>query len=805
MSLIKITILCLASVDCGLSQNHIHGTVTDIETGEPLSYANIYIENTYIGTTSNKDGDFSLKIKHVPSTIIVSYIGYRTRRILIDEEGQHRLDVQLNPIVLELGVVVVTADQEDPAIGIMKKVIANKINWKRKLKSYRAKAYTRTKIENDTSIVSISESVSRLYWDQEKGAREEFIAKKSSKQMPYLTELNVGSKNIVNFSDDDVSLLNHAFMGPTHPRALNLYDFKLKGERPLDNKIVYDIQIRPKSRLQPLFIGRISVLDEDFVVIDVDLKNSGNMCFSEMLKYFYGSYRQQFSNFGRAFWLPIHSRVEEAFEVDMGLMAFPRAIFNKISRISNYEVNVDVAEAIARLDTASAPSISALRKNILAFDDFEKIPLRVREQAAYRHPDTTMTLMKSFRPTGLLARYMIGKEDEIEASLREHSDYSVIRPSTHWGFQAWYNRVEGLNVGLKMKRDISGNFQLAITGGYQTHLKKGYYDAELKYFLNLKDKSKFIFARYYDQTDTRYRSTHYSQMVTSILPLLGVYDYFDYFSNKKLSAGFRYGVRNTEMGIELSHENHSSISNKTDWSLLGKNKTQRPNPSIDKGRLNTIKLQFDYDETLTIPTIAKTGLFTYNKVSFQIEHASKNLGSDFHFTRYTFMYDYALKTFFRRRSDWNCLRTRVEASTHTGEIPLQRFSIIDGSLFSYTLFGIFKTRVKKPLEGEKKLAFFWEYNFKSIPFELLRLKYFTRAKWEFLVHGALGRTWIDESQLQSIRNSFHPNYLDQWHHELGLSLRMKFTFMALRLDVTRNLNTNRDYLGFSLNLIGMEF
>ena len=430
-----IVISYFAFLGSGFSQNRFYGTVTDGETGEPLSYANIYIQGTYIGTTSNANGDFSLEVREVPSTLVVSYIGYRSRKILIEKSGQNRLDVSLIPIVLELPGIVVTADQQDPAIGIMKKVIANKIKWKKKLMSYRAKAYTRTKVENDSSIVSMSESVSRLYWDQEKGSNEEFVAKKSSKRMPYLTELNVGSRNIINFSDDDISLMTHAFVGPTHPDALRFYDFELTGERSLNNKIVYDIRVRPKSRLQPLFAGRIAVLDEDFVMIEVDLRNSGNLSFSEMLKYFHGNYKQQFSNFGREFWLPIDSRVEEAFVVNMGLIVFPQAIYKKISRISDYEINVDVTEDIARIDTMSSPSSSDLLKNTSAFDDFEKVPLTPREQEAYSHPDTTMTLIKSFKPTGLLARYMIGKEDEIEASLREHSGYSVIRSSTHWGFQ----------------------------------------------------------------------------------------------------------------------------------------------------------------------------------------------------------------------------------------------------------------------------------------------------------------------------------------------------------------------------------
>jgi len=511
----------------------IHGIIKDAETNKPLPNANIYIKDTYIGTISNQDGHYKLEIPKVPSEIIVSYIGYETRTILIEDSGNQELNIFLEPIAIKLQGVIVYSDQEDPAIAIMKKVIANKIKRKKKLKSYQAKAYTRTKVENDTSIVSMSESVSRLYWNSEIGSREEFIAKKSSKRMSYLTELNVGSKNIYNFYADNIQLINYKFVGPTHPDAFKYYNFELNGERNLNNKIVFDILVKPKSKLQPLFSGRISVLDEDYAMIDVDLKNSGSMSFFTMLKYFHGNYQQQFNNFGKEFWLPIDSRIEETFEVDMGLIAFPRAILNKISRVSNYEINIDVTNEIARLDTTTTSSSNILN-NDRAFKNFERVPLTSREQEAYSNPDTTMTLIKSFPPRGILAPYFKSKEKDLEIALSEQGGYSPIQSNTDFGIQGWYNRVEGLNLGIKYNYRFYDHYLLAAIGGYQTYSKKFYYEAQLNYLINKDDEDKYIFTRYYDKTDTRYCSEHYSQLVTSFLPLLGKYDYFDYYLNKKL-------------------------------------------------------------------------------------------------------------------------------------------------------------------------------------------------------------------------------------------------------------------------------
>ena len=788
----------------------IQGIIQNAVTNKPLPNANIYIKDTYIGTISNQDGHYKLEIPQLPSEVIVSYIGYETRTILIEDNGNQELNIFLEPIAIKLQGVIVYSDQEDPAVAIMKKVIANKIKRKKKLKSYQAKAYTRTKVENDTSIVSMSESVSRLYWDSEKGSREEFIAKKSSKRMSYLTELNVGSKNIYNFYADNIQLINYKFVGPTHPDAFKYYDFELSGERKLNNKTVFDILVKPKSKLQPLFSGRISVLDEVFAMIEVDLKNSGSMSFFTMLKYFQGNYRQQFNNFGKEFWLPIDSRVEEIFEVDMGLIAFPRAILNKISRISNYEINVDVTNEMDRLDTTttSAQSSSKILDNDRAFEDFVRVPLTAREQEAYTNPDTTMTLIKSFPPTGILAPYFKSKEKDLEIALSEQGGYSPIRSNTDFGFQGWYNRVEGLNLGIKYNNRFNDHYLLAAIGGYQTYSKRFYYEAQLNYLINKDDENKYIFTRYYDKTDTRYFSEHYSQLVASVLPLLGRYDYFDYYLNKKFAAGLTYGIENirSEILFVFNSEDNSSLTRKFNCRILNKNYTQRLNPTIDDGRLNSIKLRLVYEEAYNEPKMEKTFGDKTDKIELQIEHSSpKYLNSDFDFTQFRIMCDYKLTTFFRRRPDYNYLRARIEASTYQGTLPLQRFSVIDGSIFSYSPFGIFKTLINKPLEGEKKCGIFWEHNFKSIPFEILGLKYFARNKYEFIVHGASGRTWIGDERLKKINKIYKLSYRDEFHHELGISVMMKFKFFSVRLDGTRNLNNDKNYIGFSLNLIGMSF
>jgi hypothetical protein len=63
----------------------------------------------------------------IPSAIIVSYIGYETSRIFVTQPGKNKLDIVLKPVILESESIVITTSREDPAIGIMKRVIENKI------------------------------------------------------------------------------------------------------------------------------------------------------------------------------------------------------------------------------------------------------------------------------------------------------------------------------------------------------------------------------------------------------------------------------------------------------------------------------------------------------------------------------------------------------------------------------------------------------------------------------------------------------------------------------------------------------
>ncbi|MEE9170219.1 MAG: carboxypeptidase-like regulatory domain-containing protein, partial [bacterium] len=102
---VLLTFLFLLSPSLLSAQKVIRGTVKDAKTGETLPAANIQIEGTYRGTITNDDGKFALKIRELPATLLVSYIGYASTRIPITSASKEEQLILLEPVVIDLGAV----------------------------------------------------------------------------------------------------------------------------------------------------------------------------------------------------------------------------------------------------------------------------------------------------------------------------------------------------------------------------------------------------------------------------------------------------------------------------------------------------------------------------------------------------------------------------------------------------------------------------------------------------------------------------------------------------------------------------
>ncbi|PPK88847.1 TonB-linked SusC/RagA family outer membrane protein [Neolewinella xylanilytica] len=90
-----------------IAQRTVSGNVTDVD-GQGLIGASILVEGTTSGTVSDIDGSFSLAVPDGGEVLIVSYTGFTTEKVVL-EEGRTTYDIALEENAAQLGEVVVTA------------------------------------------------------------------------------------------------------------------------------------------------------------------------------------------------------------------------------------------------------------------------------------------------------------------------------------------------------------------------------------------------------------------------------------------------------------------------------------------------------------------------------------------------------------------------------------------------------------------------------------------------------------------------------------------------------------------------
>ena len=102
----------------------ISGIVKDKESGETLPFANVFVKDTNIGTTTNADGFFTLfDIPSETSTIQVQYLGYKVETLVLTPEMvKGKITILLIPDNNQLDEVVVSNDSGQQIVKMNKSV-----------------------------------------------------------------------------------------------------------------------------------------------------------------------------------------------------------------------------------------------------------------------------------------------------------------------------------------------------------------------------------------------------------------------------------------------------------------------------------------------------------------------------------------------------------------------------------------------------------------------------------------------------------------------------------------------------------
>ena len=792
MAIVGVVVLCVVPSQ---AEKVISGVVTDAETGEPLPQGTVQILGTYEGTITNRDGAYELVVRVFPAVVKVSYIGYQSVVIAINEATEAVQNVVLDPVPIVMDELVVTAKDMGP--NIMRKVIAQKQTWWQDLSTFQVRAYSRFTYRNETDLVAVIEILSDAYWDRERGWREVVKDKRETKNI--VGGFALPAAAAVNLYDDEIEIGGHYLVGVTHPDALDHYDFKLAGRRFLDRKIIYDIDVKPKNKLKSAFTGRVSVIDSVYAMVDAELTPNRAFLFPPPIRALGITMSQQFSDTGGAFWLPIGYQSVVGLEIGIVGLQLPPIKARRVSRLSDYQVNVVLVDSLYEKGRrpVTVDSVSVEQDSLMAKAGVV-VPLTEVEAIAYENIDSTMTLEKAYKPKGFLARFIdMGDDDGGNGGSDKNGGGGQggkgggrkLGLSLKWRPEVWYDRVDGAHLGLKLQKGSRRSpLALDVKGAYNTSLKRWAFSGDVTGRLGEK-KRGFVTLSGFRGTDVRYSSALYDRFMVSSQQLFGAHDYFDFFWNEGGRVRGGYNFRRPRLSISggANVEKHASVGKTTDWSLFDRAGTQRVNPNIDAGRLRSVVVQ----AVLSGRNEGPAPFFGQRKLTVDVEHSRIGWDSDFAFTQVRMVLDWRLKTFFKRRLLSNVLDVRVVGSTFTGTLPRQRYGILDTWLDGFSTFGGFRSRVDQPYEGEKHLGVFWEHNFRTVPFEIIGWQWAVKKNLSILVHGGHGRTWFKDQTLVGLNFEYAPLYLDRFHHEIGVSLNGIFDLV--RVNVTKRLDTSGIY------------
>ncbi|MGB2414395.1 MAG: DUF5686 and carboxypeptidase regulatory-like domain-containing protein, partial [Flavobacteriaceae bacterium] len=282
---------------CSLSVSaQLKGTITDLDN-QPIPFVNVYIENSYTGTTSNEQGRYELAVPNPGKyTIVFQFLGFKTQIKTIEiKTAPYTLDITLLEENISLNEVVISS-KENPANRIIRSAIAARKAQLEKINSYSADFYSKGIIRlkdvpekflgqevgdldgvldsTRSGILYLSETVSKLNYEKPDKLSEKIIASKVSGDSNGFSFNNASDVDF-NFYNNTINL-NSDIVSPIADYAFNYYTYKLEGIF-YDNggRLINKIKVIPRRENDRVFSGVVYIVEDQWGLYGLELSVTG--------------------------------------------------------------------------------------------------------------------------------------------------------------------------------------------------------------------------------------------------------------------------------------------------------------------------------------------------------------------------------------------------------------------------------------------------------------------------------------------------------------------------------------------------
>ncbi|CAM3498000.1 DUF5686 domain-containing protein [Pontibacter korlensis] len=501
-----ITILLVLAALGSQAQTRVSGQVTDATTGEALPFVGIYIKNTSIGTSTDAEGFYNIRLTNTPDSLTAAFVGYLPLTLPIKKGvAVQTLDFKLSTNAQQLQEVVIRPG-ENPAWAIMRRVMDNKSsNDKRKLTAYQYEAYTKMQFDVDnvgqqkgkgvvgkaiTSLVDsqlylagedgkkvlpffISESLSDYYYNRDPKRNKEIL--KATKvtgiglQDGTLVSQVIGSSyQDYNFYQNWVSVLQKNFISPIADGWKSYYNYELEDSTYIGNDWCYELSFKQKRPQDLAFNGRMWITAEGYALrkLEATVSKSANINFVENI-----ALKQELQQVGEKAWMPSETEVKIRI---VGLTPKRPGILAKV--YTSYKgVEVNQPQKSDFFDKPVELLAGAGKQTEDFWDKHRHDSLSVSDKQVYATINTIRETPKVQRFTNIATVLGTGYKSFGKVSWGP------------WPYTYAYNNVEGhrFQVGGKTNINFSDKLELRAYTAFGTE------DKELKYSLG----GRYIFSR----------------------------------------------------------------------------------------------------------------------------------------------------------------------------------------------------------------------------------------------------------------------------------------------------------------------
>ncbi|MBT8272537.1 MAG: DUF5686 and carboxypeptidase regulatory-like domain-containing protein, partial [Bacteroidia bacterium] len=405
---LKLLFLCVFLISFeGFAQ--IIGHVKDSK-GDPLSTVNIYIENTFTGTTSNDDGNYELEVSELKSyTVVFKYLGFKTeKRTVIVDAFPYTLNVDLVEEEFTLQEVVLNST-ENPANRIIRAAIAERKNMLAKINAFEAKFYSRGLIRikdapekifgqdigdlgggldsTRSGIIYLSETISDIAFKRPDKLKEKITASKVSGNDNGFS-FNTASDVDFNFYNNTIELGNQ-IVSPIADYAFNYYRYDLEGVF-YDDKghLINKIKVIPKRVNDRIFTGTIYIVEDQWSIYALELDITGQQ--AQIPPADIITLKQEFSySDADQFWVLI----SQSLEFSYGLLGFNGD--GKFTAVySNYNFEPEFVNSSFSNEILSFAD-AANKKDSTFWEQKRPVPLTSEESSDYVKKDSIQVIRKS--------------------------------------------------------------------------------------------------------------------------------------------------------------------------------------------------------------------------------------------------------------------------------------------------------------------------------------------------------------------------------------------------------------------------